>query len=351
MFQDLQPADYQPVLPSDLDYGIGLVGCGIVVSDSHVPAYKKAGYRVVACCDQVEERAHSAAAKFGSPLVTTNLEELLSHPEVRIVDLAVHHHQRLPLVEQIAAAGKHIFSQKPLAPSLREAERIVEICRNAGVSLMVNHQARWAPPHRALRLLVERGVLGHVYAVTHFHRAYQDYGWYAEREDFNIVDHGIHYIDLSRYFTGYTPLRVKTTTTMAPGQNAVSPMIYTILFEYEPSSQVMMTLHFNNIVSAPALHDQLWCLDGTHGSALLSDPPGTAKLSLSFKDSPEQVQTFEIAGTWGYEGFAGSMGEMLLALEEGREPESSGRDHLESLRMAFAAVESANSGESVELRG
>ena len=351
MFQDLQPADYQPVLPSDLGYGIGLVGCGIVVSDSQVPAYKKAGYRVVACCDKIEERAHSVAANFGSPLVTTNLEELLSHPEVQIVDLAVHHHQRLPLVEQIAAAGKHIFSQKPLAPSLREAERIVEICRNAGVTLMVNHQARWAPPHRALRLLVERGVLGHVYAVTHFHRAYQDHGWYAEREDFNIVDHGIHYIDLSRYFTGYTPLRVKTTTTMVPGQNAVSPMIYTILFEYEHSSQVMTTLHFNNIVSAPALHDQLWFLDGTHGSALLSDPPGTAKLSLSFKDSPEQVQTFEIAGTWEYEGFAGSMGEMLLALEEGREPESSGRDHLESLRMAFAAVESANSGDSVELRG
>ncbi len=349
MFQDLQPADYQPVLPSDLRHGIGFVGCGNIVRRSQMPSYKKAGYRVVACCDQVEERADSVAANFDNPLVTTNVEELFSHPEVQIVDLAVHAHQRLPLVEQIAAAGKHVFSQKPLAPSLREAERIVEICRNAGVTLMVNQQARWAPAHRALRLLVERGVLGHVYAVTHCYRAYQDYGWYAEHEDFNIVDHGIHYIDLSRYFTGYTPLRVKATTTMAPGQNAVSPMIYTILFEYEPSCQVMTTLHFNNIVSAPALHDHLWYLDGTNGSALLSDPMGTAKLSLSFKDSPEQVQTFEIAGTWGHEGFAGSMGEMLRALEEGREPESSGRDNLESLRMAFAAVESANSGESVAL--
>ncbi len=350
MFVDMQAADYQPVLPSGLGYGIGIVGCGITVCDSQAPAYMKAGYRVVACCDRIEESAHGAAANFGSILVTTELEELLSHPEVQVVDLAVHHHQRLPLVEQIAAAGKHILSQKPLAPSLREAERIVEICRDAGGTLMVNHQARWAPPHRALRLLVERGVLGHVYAVTHIHRADQDFGWYAEREDFNIVDHGIHYIDLSRYFTGYIPLRVKATTAMAPGQNAVSPMIYTILFEYEPSSQVMTTLHFNNIVSAPALHDQFWFLDGTRGSALLSDPAGRAKLSLSFKDSPEQVQTFEIAGSWEYEGFAGSMGEMLLALEEGREPASSGRDHLVSLRMAFAAVESADSGESVRLR-
>ena len=349
MFLDLQPADYQPVLPSDLRYGIGFVGCGNIVLRSQMPAYKRAGYHVVACCDKKVEKARNIAANFDDPLVTADVEELLAHPEVDIVDLAVHAHQRLPLVEQIAAAGKDIFSQKPLAPSLREAERIVGICRDAGVTLMVNHQARWAPPHRALRLLVERGVLGHVYAVTHIYRAYQDYGWYAEHEDFNIVDHGIHYIDLSRYFTGHTPLRVKATTTMTPGQNAVSPMIYTILLEYEPSYKVMSTLHFNNIVSAPALYDHHWYLDGTHGSALLSNPMGKAKLSVSFKDSPEQVQTFEIAGTWGYEGFAGSMGEMLRAMEEGREPESSGRDNLDSIRMAVAAVESSNTGQSVDL--
>ena len=101
-----------------------------------------------------------------------------------------------------------------------------------------------------------------------------------------------------------------------------------------------------------ALHDQLWTWPPNARERTAQRTPGTAKLSLSFKDSPEQVQTFEIAGTWGYEGFAGSMGEMLLALEEGREPECSGRDHLESLRMAFAAVESANSGDEVSiLRG
>ena len=278
MFPDLQPGDYQPDLPSDLGYGIGFVGCGNIVQRSQMPAYKRAGFRVVACCDLTEEKARSVAANFDDPLVTTKAEELLAHPEVQIVDLAVHAYQRLPLVEKIAAAGKHIFSQKPLAPSLGEAERIVEICRDAGVTLMVNHQARWAPPHRALRLLVEQGVLGHVYAITHFHRAYQDYGWYAEHEDFNIVDHGIHYVDLSRYFSGYTPLRVKATTTMVPGQNAVSPMIYTILFEYEASSQIMTTLHFNNIVTAPALHDHLWFLDGTRGERAAQQSHGDGQV-------------------------------------------------------------------------
>jgi predicted dehydrogenase len=43
-------------------------------------------------------------------------------------------------------------------------------------------------------------------------------------EHFNIVDHGIHYIDLSRYFTGQTPRHVKATTTMVPGQSAVAAL-------------------------------------------------------------------------------------------------------------------------------
>ena len=56
---------------------------------------------------------------------------------------------RLAAVEQLASAGKHILSQKPLAPTLAEAERIVEVCEEAGITLMINQQARWAPYHTA----------------------------------------------------------------------------------------------------------------------------------------------------------------------------------------------------------
>ena len=117
---------------------------------------------------------------------------------------------------------------------------MVEICRAAGVPLMVNQQARWAPAHRAARVVIERGVLGHIYSVAHILRGFQDVpgSWYAALENFNIVDHGIHYIDLTRYFTGRTPLRVKATTTRVPHQAAVSPMIYSICMEYEPEAGV-----------------------------------------------------------------------------------------------------------------
>ena len=129
-----------------------------------------------------------------------------------IVDLAVRPEDRLAAVEQLAAAGKHILSQKPLAPTLAEAERIVEICEDAGITLMINQQARWAPYHTAMKVLIDRGCLGHLYSVLHVHRQCQDsiHSHVAERPlTLTIIDNGIHYVDLSRYFTGRTPRWVK----------------------------------------------------------------------------------------------------------------------------------------------
>ena len=58
----LQPEDYRPGPPGGVDlsqYGVGIVGCGGIANGAHLPAYAKAGYRVVACCDVDEEAARN----------------------------------------------------------------------------------------------------------------------------------------------------------------------------------------------------------------------------------------------------------------------------------------------------
>jgi predicted dehydrogenase len=348
---DLRPSDYQPTAPEQKDYGIGTIGCGGIVRGAHLPAYQKFGYRVVAVCDLIEENVRQAQERFGIPRGTTRFEDLLKDEEVQIIDLAVHATQRLPIIEEICRQRPPhllgILSQKPFAMNFADALRMVELCEAAKIPLMVNQQARWAPAHRALKVLIERGVLGHVYSVMNVNRSFQDVpgSWFVALENFNIVDHGIHYIDLSRYYTGRTPIRVKATTTMVPGQAAVSPMIYTILCEYEPEAQVMTTLHFNNIVQTSGMHRYEWFIDGTEGSASAS----SSELVVSFKDAPDHKQTFRIQGSWFPDAFGGSMGELMRALAEGREPQTSGRDNLHSIRIAYAAVESSKTGEAVAL--
>jgi predicted dehydrogenase len=347
----LTPDLYRPKPPPEeviQRFPIGVVGCGGIMRGAHLPAYRTFGYRVVAACDVVEENARKAAEQFGIPRFTTRVEDLLDDPEIKVIDLAVHASQRRPLVEQIAAAGKHVLSQKPFALDYADARHMVEVCERAGVTLMVNQQARWAPAHRAIKLVLESGLLGHVYSVMHLLRGFQDVAgsWYVALPHFNIVDHGIHYMDLTRFFTGLTPVRVKATTTRMPGQHAVTPMIYSLLCEYPPDAQVMATLHFNNIVQVrQALGRHEWLIDGTDGSLVASQ----TEVVYATKDAPERKQVVAIQGTWFPEAFGGSMGEMLTSLAEGRPPLTAGRDNLNSIKIAYAAVESSENGRAVTL--
>jgi predicted dehydrogenase len=344
---ELRPEEYRPQPPERPDYGIGLIGCGGIARGAHLPAYRQFGYRVVACCDLNEDALRQAREQFDIPFATNDVEALLAHQDVQIIDLAVHATQRRPLIERIAAAGKPVLSQKPFAMSWGDAQHMVQVCEDAGVPLMVNQQARWAPGHRAVKVLIDRGVLGQVYSVSHVIRSFQDVpgSWFVALENFNIVDHGIHYLDLTRFFTGRDPVRVKATTVTAPGQVAVSPMIYSILCEYEPDAQVMSTLHFNNLVAASGLHRYEWFIDGTEGSLVAS----RSEVTVCLKAEPRRKVTFPIRGQWFPDAFGGSMGELMRALTEEREPETSGRDNLNTLRIAYAAVESSETGRTVEL--
>ena len=348
---ELCPRDYLPVPPAEeirRRFGIGIVGCGDIALSSHLPAYRAFGYRVLACCDIVPSRAEAAQRQFGIPLAPTRIEELLERSDVQVVDLAVPPQTRVALVHKIAAAGKHVFSQKPFAMNLPDAERMVDACRFAGVTLMVNQNARWAPFHRALKVLLERGAVGHLFSLLHISRSFADIAgsWMVSLENFDIVDYGIHSCDLTRYFTGRMPVRVKATTAMVPGQAAVTPMVATILLEYEPSAQVMSTLHLNAIVPTRGMSRYEWILDGSEAWACASQ----TELVVSSKEHPETKQVLSLQGRWSPDAFGGSMGEMLTALAEGREPQTSGQDNLNSLKIALAAVvESANTGRAVEL--
>jgi len=342
---ELRRDDYIPAPPKHINWGIGIVGMGNIVQGGHLPAYRKCGYRVVACYDLNNETARRGAAEFGIPTVATTLDELLEQPDVDIIDLAVPTQARLPLIEQITRAPRKpraILSQKPFAFNLADAEQMIALCENAGIVLMVNQQARWAPSHRALKVVIDSDWLGHIYSLTHIIRSNQDEpgSWYVTCPDFTVIDHGIHYFDLLRYFTDRTPIRIKAMTAMMPGQLAIAPMIYSLLCEYPPQDGLMATLHFNNIIPTPKLTTRYeWLVDGTKGSAHMSH----GYLALAGKGAQE-VQRLPIEGSWWPDAFGGAMGELMHALEEGRVPATSGRDNLSSLKMAFAAVQSSNRG-------
>ena len=99
------------------------------------------------------------AAEAGVRLLPS-LEAALAEEGVQAVILCTPHSQHAAQVVQAAAAGKHVFCEKPLCLTLADAERAVAACRDAGVVLGVGHERRFEPPVLELRRLLAEGALG-----------------------------------------------------------------------------------------------------------------------------------------------------------------------------------------------
>jgi predicted dehydrogenase len=94
------------------------------------------------------------------PVDGTSLEEVLRDRSVQAVVLATPHSLHREQALAAAAAGKHVFCEKPLALSVADARAIVEACHRAGVTLAVGHNRRFWPAMQALRRIAGAGELG-----------------------------------------------------------------------------------------------------------------------------------------------------------------------------------------------
>src|SRR5579872_2293104 len=94
--------DYRPRLPRNGRNGIAIIGAGGIVNYAHLPAYRKAGFHVLGITDLDPEKAHATARAHDLPHVFDSVADLLRHPGVDIVDIAVYPDRQPELVRQAA---------------------------------------------------------------------------------------------------------------------------------------------------------------------------------------------------------------------------------------------------------
>jgi predicted dehydrogenase len=196
---------YRPTDPRSYHPKIGLISCG-GITEAHLTAYSKAGYKVVALCDLMPERAEKRRDKFyPNAEVFTDFRKVLERKEIDVVDIATHPEDRVEIIEQALLSGKHVLSQKPFVTDLDTGERLVEIANRAGRRLAVNQNGRWAPHFSYIRKAIQGGAIGEVLGA---HLGVQwNHDWVANTP-FNKVHHvvlydfAIHWFDILTCFMG-----------------------------------------------------------------------------------------------------------------------------------------------------
>jgi predicted dehydrogenase len=345
-------------MPARRDYPIAIVGAGGIVNDAHLPAYRKAGFTVVGIYDVAADRATRTAARYAIPTVYRSLDELLSGPAA-IVDVAVPARENPAIALRVAAAGKALLLQKPLAEDLDAAQSIADAVERAGIVAAVNQQARWMPAAQALRDLIGRGLLGTIYQVSfliNVETPWRLWPWIVEGPRVEVMYHSIHYLDTIRALLGREPLRVFADGSTLPGYPTGGETRTAIQLVFDGDLRATVLDNHHNL---GGLEDQYATLrvEGTEGTAvaelgLLKNYPSGVPDSFRYMSRLLQPGTWiapRLTGTWFPDAFVGTMASVMRGLEgQPGAPETSVRDNLGTLRLVLAAYRSMASGQSVD---
>ena len=186
-------------------HGIGIIGCGLI-GQKRAKALGRG--RLVACADIKRDCAEQVASASGAQ-VTTDWRDVLRNREVSLVVVATTNHLLAEITIAALEAGKHVLVEKPAGISVAELERVISIQEKTGSLVRVGFNHRYHPALLKAKQLLDQGALGELMFVRgrygHGGRIGYDREWRANPElsgGGELIDQGVHLIDLSRWFLG-----------------------------------------------------------------------------------------------------------------------------------------------------
>ncbi len=207
---------------------IVIFGAGSIVSDAHLPAYKKGGFPVAGIFDPNLEKASALANQWGVKAFAS-LEEAIAVEEA-IFDLATPPSAHASILSQLPE-GAAVLIQKPMGSDLATATEILKTCRARNLKAAVNFQLRFAPMMLALYDAVEKGLLGEVVDFDAWLALATPWGLWPFLKGLpriEIAMHSIHYLDFVRGLLG-NPLGVHAKTIGHPSHEVAQTRTAAIL--------------------------------------------------------------------------------------------------------------------------
>ncbi|MEO9184331.1 MAG: Gfo/Idh/MocA family oxidoreductase [Kofleriaceae bacterium] len=184
---------------------VGIIGCGLIGKKR---ADSLGDAKLVACADLNLERANAIASRVGAR-ATNHWREVAEAPDVDMVVIATPHDSLAEIAMGAIKAGKHVLVEKPAARSAAELEPVVAEAERRHAFVRVGFNHRYHRAFRKARELVDANALGDLMFIRarygHGGRVGYEKEWRSQPEisgGGELIDQGVHLIDLSRWFLG-----------------------------------------------------------------------------------------------------------------------------------------------------
>ena len=312
-------------------------------SDVLADAIKRSGkLKIVACYSRSEQKRQAFAAKYDCRALSS-YEAVLADRAIEAVINTTPNDAHLETTRAAAAAGKHVFLDKPIANTVSDGRAITEICRKAGVVLALGYQRRRESHFRWIKRQIDDGVFGKlVNAEANISRdrlgkidldswRYQAAGMPGGV----MLQIGIHYADVLAYLIG--PIQAvsgRFVRLVLPGDN---PDVASLVFEHENGA--LSTL---NASYASASEYYLMNIYGKEATAFYDMHRGLRMLKRG------EERPIDIPST-SNDTIAEELAEFAAAVRDGGRPEVGGEYATTSLAVIRAGILSAREGRRVEV--
>lgn len=324
--------------------GVLVVGAGFI-ADSHIRALAGEPRTDLAGVVDVDPgRAQALARANGNVRYSTRLAEALAWPDVDAVIVCTPNHTHEALALEIAAAGKHLLVEKPLAITVPSARRVVEAFAAAGRTVAAAHTHRSYDYGLAVRSVIDSGGIGRpVLARLSILGGWIWPDWRAwvldpERSGGHALHNGVHLLDLVTWWLGDEPRRVYARGRT---QTAAELRIYDYLemtVEYAGGGTAVCEMSRAHRPGSFGYREVF-----VAGTAGLIEQSWDAESSLLFTEQGLQL----VPGAGG-DGFARQLTGWLDAMD-GAPPAMSPDDAVRAVALGVAAERSIDRGEPVEL--
>lgn len=330
---------------------VGLIGAGLQ-GRRRAQALKQSNDKLNVVVDVVNDQATLLADLIGCE-ATTDWEKMVSREDIEAVIICTPPHLHMSMCLASLKNGKHVICEKPLATNPEDAREVVSMAAKKGLILKCGFNHRHHPGIQQARAWFDQGIIGELYFIRCRYgiggRPGYDKEWRSDpviSGGGQLMDQGMHVIDLFRWFAGEFSEVVGFVSTYFWEVKPLEDNAFALL---RTSKGQVASLHvswtqWRNLFSFEIFgRDGYIIVDGLGGGY------GTEKATLSRRAflEPFKEEIVEFRGediSWVKE-----WQEFRTAIKEKRQPLGNGYDGLEAVRLAYAIYESAQKGCVVKL--
>ena len=334
---------------------VAILGAGLI-APIHAAGFQEVPdlAQVTAVCDIHREDAENVASLFDARVVT-DYHELLSDPEIDLVDVMLPHHLHYPVAMEVIAAKKHLLLEKPVAMTYRQSLEIYETAKKAGIHFGVAENTRFIRAYVEAEKIIRSGKLGEINLVRTFlpanerMRLSSDDFWGKRRSQGGgtLIDSGPHTFYLLKWLFGEVQELVAFTS-----------QLYHVDSEVEDNADVRGKLANGTdflssfTFTAEVPHSERLEVYGTTGSLvvdqLVNPPVKFYAEPMDFDGSPVDGPEYDPMG-WHYFSIVEEVKDFIRTVAENRPPTVDPLDCCYAVKVIEKAYESVRNGNKVTL--